>query len=225
MPSAISSGKTCRLAVISHKGGTGRTTIALGLAWVLGQQGQRVLFVDADPVGSALLTACDSAGVCRWKNVRVQAGIPETKEYENFDVVIIDCPSLSESAALPVLKFADQLILTCLADTLSLRTLPTALAALRQARRAGGRAVLLGLVFNLFDEASPIQRQLIQQIRSSKAPPILGAPIPIQPSLRDWALKPGSPMPAGLARAAILELAFALRERLSPPMHTEAFYA
>jgi cellulose biosynthesis protein BcsQ len=202
------------LAIASHKGGTGRTTVTLGLAWVLGQQGLRVLLVDPDPTRSAALVACDSAGVCRWKGVRVSTQL-NPSETDAFDMVLVDCPSLNERPALAVLKAADWLILTCLADTLSLRTLPAAAMALREAREEGGQVTLLGMVLNLFDASNPIQQRLQQQLSVTKQPPLLGAPIPLQPSLRDWPLQPGSPMPAGPARAAVLELAFSLRDRLT----------
>jgi chromosome partitioning protein len=202
------------LAIASHKGGTGRTTLSLGLAWVLGQQGLQVLLVDPDPTRSAALVACDAAGVCRWKGVDVATTLDPT-HFGNYDLVLIDCPSLNERAAIATLKVADWLILTCLADTLSLRTLPAAAAALREAREEGGEAVLLGLVLNLFDANNPVQQRLHQQLQLTKRPPLLGAPIPVQSSLREWPLQPGSAMPSGPARAAVLELAFTLRDKFA----------
>ncbi|MFQ3651314.1 MAG: ParA family protein [Gemmataceae bacterium] len=202
------------LAIASHKGGTGRTTLSLGLAWVLGQQGLNILLVDPDPTRSAALVACDAAGVCRWKGVDVATSLDPT-QFDRYDLVLIDCPSLNERAAIAALKCADWLILTCLADTLSLRTLPAAAAALREARAEGGQAVLLGLVLNLFDANHSVQNRLYQQLQLAKRPPLLGAPIPVQPSLREWPLHPGSAMPSGPARAAVLELAFSLRDKFA----------
>jgi cellulose biosynthesis protein BcsQ len=212
MLSPTSTGKPYRLAVASHKGGTGRTTLALGLAWVLGEQGARVVLADADPTRSASLIACDEAGACRWRNVRVCAG--PAPDVQGADVVLIDCPALNERAALSALRSADGVLLTCLADTLFLRTLPAATVALAEARAGGSQAALLGLVVNLFDGADVLQQRLFQQIAHCRKPPLLGPPIPMQPTVRDWALHPGSPMPAGPARAALLELAFCLRNRL-----------
>lgn len=209
------------LSIASHKGGTGRTTLAVSLAWILGQQGRRVLLVDADPTQSAALIACDGAGVCRWKNVRVHVGQPGPDALADAELVLIDSPALGERAALASLCLADDIVLTCPADTLALRTLSSAVAALRQARAEGGQARLLGLVLTMFDPAQGEQHRLHQELLRAGNPPVLGAPIPLQASLRDWPLRPGSPLPPGAARAALLEFALSVQEHREARQRTE----
>lgn len=51
------------LALISGKGGVGRTTTTLGLAGAAARKGKRVLIVDLDPQGSLTLAALDSVEV------------------------------------------------------------------------------------------------------------------------------------------------------------------
>ena len=70
------------LAVASHKGGTGRTTAALALAWLWGRAGRRVTLADADPARAAGLVARGPSGECDWPNVRYHDGFPELTDDE-----------------------------------------------------------------------------------------------------------------------------------------------
>jgi chromosome partitioning protein len=203
------------IAVGSHKGGTGRTTVALALAWIWGQLGRRVLLADADPNRSAALIAADDAGVCRWPNVDLMEGMPALDRLPPpADVIVIDCPAFTESAAFAVLRHVDGLILTCIADTLCLRTLPTTTLALREVSKENRRLRLLGIVINMFDAADDAQVRLVNRIHKAGRPPLVGLPIPVQNSLREWPLRPGTGLPAGAGRAACLELAITLNQDL-----------
>ena len=92
------------LAVISHKGGTGRTTLAMALAWLWGQRGLNVTLVDADPVKAASIVAAGASGVCPWTNVNLviahdgEAAIPLGQ-----DIVILDTPAATEPLVQKVL--------------------------------------------------------------------------------------------------------------------------
>src|SRR4051812_3912265 len=115
------------LAVGSHKGGTGRTTAALALAWLWGGAGLRVTLVDADPARAGRLIALNASGDCTWPNVGSVGELPESGPPAlDADVVLIDCPPLMTPDAPPVLRRAAGVVLTCQADPLSLRTVPAA---------------------------------------------------------------------------------------------------
>src|SRR4051794_16250125 len=126
--------KPYMLVLASHKGGTGRTTCALALAHLWGQAGLKVALVDADPVGAARLVALGPDDACPWEGVRFWPRWPESsRALLGHDVVVIDAPPLTERSAQRVLRLADGVIVTCLSDPLSLRTIPIAAAALSQA--------------------------------------------------------------------------------------------
>jgi cellulose biosynthesis protein BcsQ len=196
------------LVLGSHKGGTGRTTSALALAYLWGQAGLSVALIDADPVGAAGVVAVGPDGSCRWKGVRFFARLPESLSgLADCDRVIIDAPPLTERPAQRVLRLADGVIVSCLADPLSLWTVPSAARAIKQARQHNPRLSLLGLHIAVFREHDLVQSQMLQELRQTQSDFLLEPPIPAQPEISDWALKPGSEMPACLARDSYEALA------------------
>ena len=42
------------ISLVNQKGGTGKTTIALNLAYCIAEKGYKTLLIDADPQGSSL---------------------------------------------------------------------------------------------------------------------------------------------------------------------------
>jgi cellulose biosynthesis protein BcsQ len=205
------------LVLGSHKGGTGRTTAALALAHLWGQAGLSVSLIDADPVGAARLVALDAEGCCNWERVRFFPRLPDSgRALVGSDVVVIDAPALTERSAQRVLRLADGVIVTCLADPLSLRTIPTAATAINQARGHNARLSLLGLLIAVYHEKDPLQAQLLQHLLRTQGRLVLEPTIPYQQEVCDWALQPGSPLPEGPARDGYLALASRLEPILFP---------
>jgi cellulose biosynthesis protein BcsQ len=191
------------LVLGSHKGGTGRTTSALALAYLWGQVGLSVSLIDADPVGAARMVALGPDDICPWPGVRFFPQLPESgRGLAGSDVVVIDAPPLTERSAQRVLRLADGVILTCLADPLSLRTLPCAARAFQQARAHNPRLALLGLQIAAFHEDDDLQAQMLEHVCRTYGNLLLEPPIPVQPEVGDWVLEPGSPLPEGPARDA-----------------------
>ena len=191
------------LALASHKGGSGTTTAAAAVSWLLGQQGYRVALVDVHPAGSVRLLAETQAGVCPWPNVSVH----DYREYENgfdldTDLVVLDCPPLTEQAALPALELVDGLVLSCRADLLSLRTLSAVQKFLEKAEQQIPNLSFLGTIINLFDREDTKQQQLFANLLDSQGDLLIRPPVAWQESLCDWALSPGSPLPEGSGTTA-----------------------
>jgi cellulose biosynthesis protein BcsQ len=188
------------LAIGSHKGGTGRTTTACALAWLWGQGGFRVTLADADPVRAAGLIALNQTGRCPWPNVIYHDGLPEPGDSSN--IVIVDCPSLMDPWVHAVLRRCHGIVLTCLADPLTLRTVPAAAGALATSRVQNPRLELLGLFIGLYDAESVVQQPMLDRVRQMHGELLIEPPAPFDPAIRDWALTPGAGLPAGSAADA-----------------------
>jgi len=104
------------LAVISQKGGVGKTTIATNLAVIAEQHGLATVLFDLDPQASAT----------RWKDARgeappdvVAAQAPRLAALlgeaskQGCDLAIIDSAPNADSAALAAAKAADAILIPC----------------------------------------------------------------------------------------------------------------
>ena len=121
------------VALLAQKGGVGKTSIALALAVEASAEGRTVVVLDADPQASA----------CKWRDRR-EADAPvvtdvqpsrlahavDAAKREGVDLVVIDTPPRSETAALEAAKVADLVAIPCRAQILDLETVPTALQLL-----------------------------------------------------------------------------------------------
>ncbi|MBA4187531.1 MAG: hypothetical protein C0467_05875 [Planctomycetaceae bacterium] len=203
------------LTVTSHKGGTGRTTLALALAWLWGQRGLKVTLMDADPVQAALLVACGPVG-CRWPNVTTVAApdgvgtIPA-----NQDVVVIDSPPATEQLAQVGLRKSNGVVLCCLADSLSLGTLPAATQAVREAKISNPNLDLLGIAVSVFNPLDLDQTRCLSLLRGAHGGLFVEPPIPVRPELRDWPLTAGADLPDGPGRQALRALADVFRDQIA----------
>ena len=101
------------IAVVSSKGGTGKSTITLNLASMLSSNNQSVLVIDADPQGS----------IAHWSKIRKQEG-PSVlvhpspvykkkvkKSSKKFDIILFDSPPTFKKRVREVIKSADKLII------------------------------------------------------------------------------------------------------------------
>ena len=114
------------IAVISQKGGAGKTTLAVHLAVAAQMAGKTAAVIDLDPQASAT----------RWKDSR-QSDIPavvsaqaarlelilSAAEKEGADLVLIDTAPHSEGAALAAARAADFVLIPCRPAILDLRAI------------------------------------------------------------------------------------------------------
>jgi len=203
------------LVVASQKGGTGRTTAALALAWAFGQAGRAVALIDADPLGAARQVACGPSGRCAWANVRCLVGPAALDALRPGELAVVDAPSLLAAGAAALLRRADGLVLTGLADPVSLRTFAAAGVAIGAAQDANPKLELLGLLVGLY-APDPVQDAVLARLRRSQPGLVLEPPIPFDEAVRDWPADPGAPPPAGPALEAFRAAARALDAAITP---------
>lgn len=126
-----------KIAVLSAKGGAGKTTLAINLAVAAEQQaGHATVLIDLDP----------QASTCRWHDIREDdspavvsahaARLPhllETAENEGADVVIIDTAPHTETASLAAARCVDFCVIPCRPTILDLSAIRTTIDIVRLA--------------------------------------------------------------------------------------------
>jgi cellulose biosynthesis protein BcsQ len=136
------------IAVISHKGGAGKTTSAVLLAEELARRGQRTLLVDADrQQGAGLLLGIDAPAGCVQKTMvgdLSYLGSARLTDLEiadcyasvasRFDVGVVDTPSLDDALARAWLRESAAALMVLQVDPLTVKTLPSALNTLEVVR-------------------------------------------------------------------------------------------
>lgn len=143
------------IALISQKGGAGKTTLAVHLAAAAAERG-RVLLMDVDPQGSAM----------EWANRRgdkapdVMAAHPATmgKEIERaradgYDLVILDTAPHADHVALQAARAADMVVVPCRPATFDIAAIS---ATLDLCKLANKRSIV---VLN----AAPIRSKVVEE--------------------------------------------------------------
>ena len=100
------------IAVVSAKGGTGKSTITLNLAGILCSLNQKVLVVDADPQGSIAQWSEKTAQ--KEPEVLVEASPADNKKLgkiaKKYDYVLFDTPPTFRKRIRTIMSLADMLI-------------------------------------------------------------------------------------------------------------------
>ena len=128
------------IAVISQKGGVGKTTLATALAVAADHDGKSVALFDLDPQASA----------CFWADRRRATGKGETPvvrdvnhnrlphviaamEQAGCDLIVLDCPPVHRDVADEAIKAADMVLIPTRAEALDMRAMTQTVRLVQQA--------------------------------------------------------------------------------------------
>lgn len=137
-----------KISIIGQKGGTGKTTLALGLAVAAAGAGQAVAIIDLDPQANAAnwkdRRAADNPVVVSAQVSRLRPTLETVRSY-GVDLVIIDTPGRSDSAAIEAARASDLVLIPVRAQVFDLETLAGVRDLLRVAGDPPAYVVLNGV--------------------------------------------------------------------------------
>lgn len=172
---------TCKLvamktvAIVSRKGGAGKTTLAIHLAVAAHLDGKQAALIDLDPQASATGWG-DSRSAEEPTVISAQAArlpkVLDAAATSEADIAIIDTAPHSENAALAAIRAADLILIPCRPAILDLRAIGDTIDLVKLAKKTSVFIVLNAVPSrgSLADEA--IQALSVYQI--GIAPPRIG---------------------------------------------------
>lgn len=114
------------IAVISQKGGSGKTTTLLNLAVAAHQDRKSVVVVDLDPQASATQWHRERADASPHVQPTHPAGLPEllkTAQGQGVDWILIDTAASTDRTAAEAVEVADLVLVTCRPSVVDLRAI------------------------------------------------------------------------------------------------------
>lgn len=160
------------LAIISQKGGTGKTTLAINLAVASERAGKPALVVDLDPQASAKAWhdhRTEKAPIVISAQASRLPEVLKTAEDNGAALVILDTAPHSESSALAAARAADFILIPCRPGILDIRAITTSID-LAQLAKKPAVAVLNAIPpqGNLADEAGEALKSLGLQVSPAR---------------------------------------------------------
>lgn len=126
------------ISVVNQKGGVGKSTLAINLATVAEAKGERVLLIDLDPQGSAVLwgqtRGTNRPLVAAAQPERLAVIINAASEF-GTTLVLIDAPSRLDPIALAAIRGADMIVCPTMVDLINLAPLRETVTLINSAEK------------------------------------------------------------------------------------------
>jgi chromosome partitioning protein len=139
------------IALLSQKGGGGRTSFAVSLATAAEESGLQSLIIDLDPQATACKWGdrreADSPIVIDAKAARLAPALAKARE-GGIGLVIIDTPPRSAEAALAAAKLADLIVMPIRPQMYDLETIPNTLELIATANAGRPEPIPIIVVLN-----------------------------------------------------------------------------
>lgn len=204
------------LAVMSHKGGVGKTTSAVLLAEELAAKGFRTLLIDADrqqgaglllevgsPTGEVQPTrvpGLDYLGSGKFTEAEVAANAAAVND--RYDIGIVDTPAVDDNLAASWLQQATATLMIMQVEPLTVKTFPNALATLEGVRRLNPLIELVGLLPTMFDANEQTHRTCLTELLTRRPESVFTPPVPMDLGLMHRGAGDGAPEIGPAARQA-----------------------
>lgn len=136
------------IAIITQKGGAGKTTLTVSLAVAAQQSGKVAAIIDLDPQPTATnwgdRRESEAPVVVSAQPARL-AHVLKSAQDTGAEIVFIDTPPRAEQTAMIAAKAASVILIPCRPAVFDLDTLPTTLELIRHAGGKPAAAVLNGV--------------------------------------------------------------------------------
>ncbi|MGP0076208.1 MAG: AAA family ATPase [Bryobacteraceae bacterium] len=196
------------IAIVGQKGGSGKTTTAIGLAAAASEFGQTAVIIDLDP----------QANAANWKDRRkaespAVVSVPPSRLKQTIDAavshgadfVVIDTPGKSDSAAIEAARVAHLILVPVGPQIFHLETLPGLRDLLRVAGDKPAFVILNGLHPQATRQAEQV-KGMIADIYPFAVCPVHLSRLDIYATSADVGLTPQEQDPSGKAAGEILRL-------------------
>lgn len=155
------------VAIISQKGGSGKTTIAVHLAVCAERQGQPTLILDLDPQGSArswLSRRGDDAPEVVAADPSQLAGLLQKAEAGGAGLVILDTAPHSDRTAALAAQLADVVLIPCRPTAFDVDAITSTLTIAKLAEAQAKAAVVLNAIPTRGDYAEEVRAGLSELV-------------------------------------------------------------